>query len=487
VRLPALWLLIRRDLSRTRGALFTSGFGIAAGTATLIFFLALGLGVRGVLLGDVFPIDQVELEPPKARDPGLLGLLLGGGAPSGITEEEIEDLRRVPGVTAVYPKLRFAFPSSGHGGKDLFGYEVGASELIGDGIDPLLLEGERERGAPRPSEGRGSVVAPAASPAPPRFAFPFEDPLDRSGPPCEGDAACAAPAYCERPSGAAAGRCSDPVPALVSRYLVEIFDKSIAPAHNLPPVGETLVSRAQGVTFSLRLGESLLGRAREGAPRTVKVRVIGVSQRAIDLGITLPLSVVRRWNREYSGAAADRFSSAIARVKDPSATSAVLDRGRALKLEPRDTRARDVSVLITSVMALLSLVAGVILIVSASNIAYTFRVLVNERRAEIALYRAVGATAADMRAFIMGLAVVVGLLGGTAGVLAARIAAAFADAVAERRLPDFPFKPATFFAFPPWLWAAGLCFAALFAALGAAGPARRAARTEPAAALAGST
>src|SRR6202012_5780337 len=84
VRLASLLDLVRRDLGRTRGALVTSGFGIAAGTAALVFFLALGLGVRAVLLGEVFPIDQVELEPPKGKDPGLLGLLLGGGAgPAG--------------------------------------------------------------------------------------------------------------------------------------------------------------------------------------------------------------------------------------------------------------------------------------------------------------------------------------------------------------------------------------------------------------------
>ena len=96
MRLAALWLLIRRDLTRTRGALITSGFGIAAGTAALVFFLALGLGVRAVLLGDVFPIDQIELEPPKARDPGLLGLLLGGGAPPGIEPADLAALGAVP-------------------------------------------------------------------------------------------------------------------------------------------------------------------------------------------------------------------------------------------------------------------------------------------------------------------------------------------------------------------------------------------------------
>jgi hypothetical protein len=458
----SLWELIRRDLGRTRGALVTSGFGIAAGTAALIFFLALGLGVRAVLLGEVFPIDQIELEPPKGKDPGLLGLLLGGGAPTGIPEADVGKLAAAPGVTGVYPKLRFAFPSSGRGGREIFGHDVGTSELIGDGIDPALVRGDT-------------------------FGEPFVDPLAKPGAACADDAGCPSAQYCERPSGAASGQCSDPVPALVSRYLVEIFDKSIAPAHGLPPVGETLVARAQGVTFSLRLGESLLGRAKAGAPRTTKVRVIGVSRRAIDLGITMPVAVVRRWNREYGGdAAADLYSSAIVQVGSSDAITGVITTGATLGLNPRDTRARDVSVLIAGVTGLLTLIAAVILIVSASNIAYTFRVLVAERRAEIALYRAVGASAADMRAWMLGLAAVVGVLGGGAGLLLARVAAVIADAAAARRLPDFPFKPSTFFAFPAWLWAVGLGFAALFAMIGAIGPARRAARIEPAAALQGS-
>lgn len=462
MRPGSLWVLIRRDVRRTRGALVTSGFGIAAGTAALIFFLALGLGVRAVLLGQVFPIDQVELEPPKAADPGLLGALLGaGGEAPGITKAEVERIGRVPGVSGVFPKLRIAFPSSGRGGKEIFGYDVGTSELIGDGIEPSLVAWELPAGQV------------------------FDDPLSRAKTPCGDDAACTAPQYCEKPGGAAEGRCSDPVPVLVSRYLVEIFDKSIAPAHGLPPIGETLIARAQGVTFSLRLGESLLGKARSGAPRTVKAQLVGISRRAVDLGVTLPLPVVERWNRELAGArAAERFSSVIVQVKSPDATSAVIDAGAAMKLGPKDTRARDVSVLITSVMALLSLVAAVILVVSASNIAYTFRVLVTERRGEIALYRAVGATALDMRAWMMGLAVFVGVLSGAAGLVVARVLAVVTDWVAATKLPDFPFKPSTFFAFPPWLWAAGIGFAALFAAAGAWGPARRAARVEPASALA---
>jgi putative ABC transport system permease protein len=460
VKVASLFRLVARDLERTRGALATSGFGIAAGTAALIFFLALGLGVRKVLLGEVFPVDQVELEPPKAKDPGFLGLLVGGAEPAGISAREVDALRSDPEVARVFPKLRFAFPASGRGGKEIFGRDVGTSELIGDGIDPALLAGEAKRETP------------------------FEDPLRSPGPSCDDDAACAAPAYCERPSGEAKGRCSAPVPVLVSRYLIEIFDKSLAPAHGLPPVGETLVARAEGVTFDLRLGESLLGKARRGAPRTVRARVVGVSKRAIDLGITLPLDVVRRWNREYaSDAAADQTSSVIVQVQSGGATAGVIARGARLGLEPKDTRARDVSVLVTSVIGLLSLVAVVILVVSASNIAYTFRVLVSERRAEIALYRAVGAAASDMRRWMLCLAVAVGLAGGAGGILVARVLALVTDQVAGHKLPDFPFKPASFFLFPLWLYAAGIAFGAVFATLGAFGPARRAARVDPASSL----
>ena len=461
----SLWTLVRRDIRRTRGALMTSGFGIAAGTAALVFFLALGLGVQKAL-EEVFPIDQVELEPPKGPSAGLLGVLLGAGDPPGIDSVDVERLQKVEGVTAVYPKLRFAFPASGRGGKEIFGYDVGTSEMIADGIDPALVTADLAADKARPP-------------------IPFEDPLARAGPACQDDAGCPAAQYCDRASRAAEGRCSDPVPALVSRYLLEIFDKSIAPAHGMPPVSDLLASRAQGVTFSLRLGESLLGKGRAGEPRNVKARIVGVSRRAIDVGLTFPLDVVRRWNTEYASARAGaRYSSVIIQVAPSGDPSEVIAAGQRLRLEPKDTRARDVSVLVRGVFGLLALVAMVILVVSASNIAYTFRVLVGERRSEIALYRALGASGADMRTWMLALALTVGVIGGLAGVAVARLLALAADVAAGRYLPDFPFKPESFFIFPAWLWGIGVAFAAIFAALGALGPARRAARVEPASALA---
>jgi hypothetical protein len=386
----------------------------------------------------------------------LLALVLGASPQPGIAEQTAKQLSQLPSVRKVFPKLRFAFPCSARGGAELFGQDLGTSEMIGDGVEPALVQGD--------------VKAP----------WKFEDPFEAPGPSCMGDSDCTQPAYCERNTEAPAGKCVEPVPALVSQYLVEIFNRGIAPAHGLPPVGESILSRTQGLTFSIRLGESILGRGRHGTPRTVRARIVGVSPRAIDLGITLPLNTVRRWNREFAGeGAASSYSSLLVESGSASGTARVIAASARLGLVPHDTRARDISVLVDGVMALLTLVALVILVVSASNIAYTFRSLLQERRGEIGLYRAVGATRLDVLLWLMTLAAVVGVIGGVSGVVLGRVAALAADTVAASRLPDFPFKPDSFFAFPAWLVLGSVLFGALFSVIGAAGPARRAAKIDP--------
>lgn len=462
MKFGSLVRLVRRDIARSRGVFASSAFGISAGTATLVFFLALGLGVRTVLLGDVFPIHRVELEPPKARDPGLLGLLVGASEPPGIGRDDVETIAKAPGVKVVLPKLSLAFPASGRGGREILGHDVGSSELPGDGIEPALAAKDVQ-------------------------AEVFVDPLATPGAMCVDDASCLAGQYCEKPSGTASGQCSAPVPAIVSRYLVEIFDKTIAPAHGFPAVGQTLVAQAQGVVFTMRLGESLLGRAKHGEPRTIKAKIVGISSSAVDLGLTFPIGVVKRWNREYGGErAAERYSSIVVEVQSGADVAPVIAAGSRIGLAAKDSRARDVSVLISGVMALLSLVSAVILVVSAASIAQTFRALVLERRVEIALYRAVGATAGEIAAWTISLAAVVGLSAGVVGLFVARVLAWIADKMAADKLPDFPFKPETFFAFPWWLWGIGLGFSLLFSVFGAIGPARAAAKIDPVKALAGS-
>jgi hypothetical protein len=74
----------------------------------------------------------------------------------------------------------------------------------------------------------------------------------------------------------------------------------------------------------------------------------------------------------------------------------------------------------------------------------------------------------------------VGLAGGILGAALAAALAVLADRAALSLLPDFPFRPETFFAFPGWLAALGVLVPAAAAVLGALAPAAAAARVDPA-------
>src|SRR5262249_13308603 len=96
-----------------------------------------------------------------------------------------------------------------------------------------------------------------------------------------------------------------------------------------------------------------------------------------------------------------------------------------------------------------------ILTISSINIAHNFFMQVSERRREIGVLRAVGATRNDVNLIILGEAAVIGVLGGLLGVGLAVSSAAIVD-WRLGRLPNFPFKPATYFDFHWWIIPIGL-------------------------------
>ncbi len=462
--------LVGRDLRRSLRSFSVAAAGIVAGVATLAFFLGLSAGMRAVVLGQIFPIDRVEVIPPESAVGSVLGSLLGARTP-GIEPAQVESLRRVPGVRAVAPRMRFAFPSSGRGGRAVFGRDLGAGEIPADGVETGLVRAE---------------LGPAAG---------FDDPEPRaSRRPCQGSAEgqCPTGEYCfldaipsrEQPSPG--GRCSPPIPMVVSPYLVEVFNGAIAPAHGLPPMGAVLLRQATGLVLEWDLGRAGLGGARQGTPRRVYARLAGVSRHALDLGVTVPLEVARRLNREYAGEdAASRYSSVAVYLRDPGSMTEVGAAVRAVGLEVKTNGAEQVGLLVTAITAILSLASVITVVVASLNIAQVFLAIIAERRGEIGLMRALGATRRDVGALVLGQAFVLGLGSSLAGLAVARGAAAVVNHLARTRLPAFPFKPEVWFLFEPGVMGAVLAFGVGVCVLSALGPAVQAARVEPAQALAG--
>ncbi len=289
--------------------------------------------------------------------------------------------------------------------------------------------------------------------------------------------------------------CKHRVPVVLSPTVVELYNTRFAKSHGMPVANEDLVKfliESRGLSamrFSVGLNNTVIaggGKVSRKQMRRVEAVIVGVSARAMQLGITVPINYIERWNREYMGEdAATAFSSIIVKVKDRNQIapfSSWLKDTLDLRLE--DSKGEQFATVIFVIRLLFLIISIAILVVAVINIGHNFFVQVTERRREIGIMRAVGATETDVLLIVLGEAAMVGIVGGILGTLLAIGIGEGWNAIAATKVPKFPFKPTSWFDFKTWIWASGLGFSTLFCILGGYLPARRAAKMEPAQALA---
>ena len=457
--------LFVRNALRSPRHLALSAFGIVIGIGSFVFFLGLSLGVKQVILGELFPLEQIEVVAPRAS-------FLGKDFRKKLDDAIVEKIRAQPGVTQVVPRMSMAFPATGQAWFEghSINFELGG---FADGIPSELVADESFAPLFRDWEAPDAGIERA-----------------RCGPAPEH--ACPDPGryYCEPRDG----MCHHRVPVIVSPALLELYNGQFAASHGLPVIGELeqfVVARGGLGTmrFYIGLGDTMVAGSNIVVPaheqRQVQGMLLGISARAMPIGMTVPIEYMRRWNRQFSGEeAATAYSSIVVTLADKDGVApfaAWLQ--QTLDLRVADSMGERFATAIFIVTSLFVLISFVIVGISAINIAHNFFMQVSERRREIGLYRAVGATRADIGLMILGEAALIGVLGGVLGILLALAAAWGVDTASAAWLPAFPFKPDTYFAFPPAILASGVGFSILFCVLGGFLPARRAAAEEPAQAL----
>jgi hypothetical protein len=423
VRARGLLWIARANLRADRQATLLDVAAACVGAAALVFFLALGLGV-GAAARRVFPADArlVEVVPASVS----LGAVLGGGE---LDQGAVARLAALPGVEAAWPRLTLRVPIAAseppRGLRELWPPGL-TLQLPVVGLDPGLVRADVD-----PREG-------------------FADPgPDRA------------------------------IPVVLSRRLVEVYDKTIAPAWNtrrLPP-GVSLV----GLELPVLVGRSIVPGRTEPSVSRARLRLVGLSDRVPLYLVAMPLDAVRRLHAEYGKAGGYTQVTLLARRPDdvPSIAAAVRRMGFSVDEADRAAAERAGAVVAISAGALV-LLAALMCLLAALAIARSLSASVRGRAREIAVMQAVGATPRDVRRVVLVEGAIVGLAGGIAGTLLAAALSLAADRAALRLLPDFPFRPETFFAFPAWLPLLGIGVAALSAVLGALAPAAAAARVDPA-------
>jgi len=418
-----LWIAAANLRTDRRGAI-VNGAAACAGAASLVFFLALGLGVSQAARR-MFPADSrlVEVVPAAVS----LGGVLGGGQ---LDDAALARLGALPGVGAAWPRLSLRVPVAAPGPPE--GLRVNwppgmTLQIPVVGLAPGLVAADVKAGE--------------------TFADPGE------------------------------GR---PIPVLLSRRLLEVYDKTIAPAWNVRrlPSGLSLV----GIELPVKIGLSIVPLKTEDRVYDARLRLVGLSDRVPLYLLAMPLDAVQRLNREY-GKVDQGYTEVTLLASRPDDVPAIVAAVRRMGFsvdEGERAAAERVGTVVLVTTGALVLLASLMCALAALAIAQSLSASVRGRAREIAILEALGAAPRDVRAIILAEAAILALAGGLAGNALAFAAARLADQAALRLVPDFPFRPDTFFAFPPWLWALGLAVPALAALLGALAPATLAARVDPA-------
>jgi hypothetical protein len=336
-------------------------------------------------------------------------------------------------------------------------------------------------GSAKPGAGSGAAVAVAAPPK-----------RRKTKPHSLADNSCADPSlyYCDE----ADHTCHHRVPVILSPTMIEFYNTQFAPSHSLPQIGELeqFVAERGGfgqMSFEVGLGDTMVAGSNDiidpSRRRRIQAVVAGISPKALPIGMTMPIQYIRAWNQEFVGDdAAKQYSKIIVTLKDKDRLTIfeqwIIDNG--LRLE--DSLAGSFATVIFVVTMLFFLVSFLIVTISAINIAHNFFMQVSERRREIGVLRAVGATRTDVRLIVLGEAALIGIIAGAIGVGVAVLAATGVDYLFVHYAPRFPFKPDTLFSFKWWIIVGAMAFSTTFCVLGGFLPARKASLLEPAQALA---
>lgn len=417
------------NLRRHRLFALAALFGIVCAVALLVVIVALSSGLREHVLERVFDsLPETHLKVSSgAMDLGFLNFAkpkFMKGATLG--DELMREISERPGVQSVYGDLAIRFPVKATG--SFLGREA-ATDLVGNGLEPSVVAGD------------------------------LENPED----------------FVHQESG--------PVPVVISTQLLDLYNSSFAPMNNFPSLTQKALI---GFRFDLILGRSYLGgKASKGRPRKVQCRVVGFSPKAINVGITVPMEYVRRWNREF--AEEDRgYRALMVAVEHPQQVEPLRDwlTGRGFQVQTAQEGAgQQVGQALDLLTALAAGLAGLMMLLAAGNLAFLLFIMVQRRREEIGLWRTVGATRGEIAATILLEAAVLGLVGGLVGLALGVGAGELSQSLILERLAGLPFVPAALLAYPGWLWPLALLFALCATLLGALPPALLAARLDPLRAL----
>jgi hypothetical protein len=245
---------------------------------------------------------------------------------------------------------------------------------------------------------------------------------------------------------------SQPIPVIVPKFFLDMYNLAYADSLGLPKVNEDYVI---GKSFRMIIGETyLLGGDGNNRSTVLECRVVGLtSNPSLMSGILIPVGHAAELNRWYSGRGGASYTAVHIKVGDLRRVDEVTSAVSAMGFTVEGNRETISKFLFMGRIAagVVTLFGAAVALIAAISVYNTFSLVMRERRGEVGLLRAVGATRGMVFALFVFEVAAVAVAGAAVGVAASWPLLEWANSATLTRLPPMSFLPERLFALNGWM------------------------------------
>lgn len=270
----------------------------------------------------------------------------------------------------------------------------------------------------------------------------------------------------------------EPFPAVISSKLIDLYNFSFANANNLPQITE---QNFIGKEITILLNKSTFF-ATESAPVvTLRAKIVGFSPNTKIIGLTLPLEVINRINKNYLHQNQQNYLDAVVHVRKPEYLSLVQNKlqNLGLTVTTSEQSLKTLEGLFQVTDLSLTCFFLIMMIMAGLLISSTFLNKIAERGREIAILKTLGFTGNQVGLLYLSEAALLGLISSLVGLTIGLLLSWPLELILSTSLKTLLNKPDHFFVYSFQLISSIIIFSIFISCLFAYLPARKAAKLDP--------
>ncbi|MFA6917844.1 MAG: FtsX-like permease family protein [Candidatus Gracilibacteria bacterium] len=406
-------------------------FAIVIATASLLTFLSLSNGIKTATFSELektSPLTQITVHPNMEKT-GVISLL-GQSEKGKLTKETADQLSKISGIKAIYPEIQFNNFASLEA--SVFGFEFVTDSMV-FGVEKGFIK---------------NVITSCHS-------------RENGNLPCS-------TWQSEK----------EPYPAIIPKKLLDIYNFAIASPQGLPLLSE---NQLIGKELTLFPNYSTFFPSIGGQKDKISIEVVGFSDNVNLVGITVPYSLVEKLNQKYAPATnptfIEIFVETVSADKIEEVAKQIEDLGYSTTYFQKNLK--DVETKLNYLSITVGIISGIILLLAAIAIVGTFLSTIEEKKKELGLFRALGATKFHIKSLILIEAGTCGLIGSIIGTILGIIASSTLESVIVSKLATTTFQPENLLPITPELVIFTIVFGTILTILSAYLPAAKAANINP--------